>query len=312
MRLCKSSSSTQRGAARRELDHLLSHSAGFPACFPPLWAQTSGLLGSPSEATRQAVLVPVLATPRDRAGQRSLYSDLGFILLGSLIEQRGGAARRSAYRTGWVRSLFALSYRPIDRRSPIAAALVAHRRETPQREPLRGVVHDDTARAMLGVAGHAGLFAQSASVYRLGQALLDCYHDEDTADARVLGLRQTSCGASLRCRRCRACQGRGGLVSIIPIRSTRTRPARRRQERCGRGRASATWALPAVRSGSTRRAGSSRCCFRIGSLWRPPQKQMRANQPCVPCVRLSTMRSRAYIAGERKENLAAAKQFGRG
>lgn len=172
------------------LDHFLSHSAGFPACFPPLWAQTSGLLDSPSEATRQAVLDAVLATPRDRAGQRSLYSDLGFILLGSLIEQRG-EARLDDLLADWLGPLaLALSYRPIDKRSPIAAALVAPtRRETPQREPLRGVVHDDTARAMLGVAGHAGLFAQSASVYRLGQALLDCYHDEDTADARVLGLR---------------------------------------------------------------------------------------------------------------------------
>jgi hypothetical protein len=57
---------------------------------------------------------------------------------------------------------------------------------------LQGVVHDDTARAMLGVAGHAGLFAQSESVYRLARALLDCYHDAPSAPARALGLRSTT------------------------------------------------------------------------------------------------------------------------
>ncbi len=169
--------------------HLLSHSAGFPACFPPLWADKQGLLHAPSDSTRRAVLQTVLLTPRDLAGARSLYSDLGFIVLGDLLEQRGEARLDDQLARLLAPLDLRLGFAPLDRSSPFVSSEVAPtRRETPQREQLVGVVHDDTARAMLGVAGHAGLFGQCESVYRLGQALLACFHDDDTPAVRALGL----------------------------------------------------------------------------------------------------------------------------
>ena len=68
---------------------LLSHSAGFPACFPSLWADSQGLLVAPSAQTRRAVIDAVWSTPRQPAPQRSLYSDLGFIALGSISTSAG-------------------------------------------------------------------------------------------------------------------------------------------------------------------------------------------------------------------------------
>ena len=175
------------------LAHLLSHSSGFPACFPPLWAEQQGFLVSPSEGTRQAVQSAVLATPRESAGVRSVYSDLGFIILGRLVEERA-QDRLDDLLARWLGPLdLALSFRPLDRHGlPEETRCAPTRRESGARELLHGVVHDDTARAMLGVAGHAGLFARSESVYRLARGLLDCYHDAPSAPARALGLRSTT------------------------------------------------------------------------------------------------------------------------
>lgn len=173
-----------------QVAHLLSHSSGLPACFPPLWADQAGLLVAPSLHTREFVLSQVLHTPRQPAGLRSLYSDLGFIVLGQLVEQRGDG-RLDEQLSAWLEPLgLAIGFRPLDVAPSVSANLCAPtRRESPLREPLQGIVHDDTARAMLGVAGHAGLFAQTDSVYRLGQALLDCYHDVSSLPRAVLGLR---------------------------------------------------------------------------------------------------------------------------
>lgn len=175
------------------VSHLLSHSSGLPACFPPLWADQQGLLASPSQKTRDLVIATVHQTAREPAGLRSVYSDLGFIVLGQLVEQRG-QARLDAQLTQWLEPLgLALGFRPLDVPPSVPSLLCAPtRRESPQREPLAGVVHDDTARAMLGVAGHAGLFAQAEAVYRLGQALLDCYHDVPSGPRTRLGLRQST------------------------------------------------------------------------------------------------------------------------
>lgn len=172
---------------------LLSHSAGFPACFPSLWADSQGLLVAPSAQTRRVVIDAVWSTSRQPAPQRSLYSDLGFIALGTIVEERG-EGRLDELLAQFLGPLgLALGFRPLDRTSPLPASQCAPtRRESPHREELRGIVHDDTARAMLGVAGHAGLFATSAAVYRLAQALLDCYHDTGSATARALSLRSAT------------------------------------------------------------------------------------------------------------------------
>jgi CubicO group peptidase (beta-lactamase class C family) len=176
-----------------QVAHLLSHSSGLPACFPPLWADQQGLLVAPSLRTREFVTSQVMQTPRAPAGLRSVYSDLGFIVLGQLVEQRGDG-RLDEQLLRWLGPLgLAIGFRPLDVASPVSANLCAPtRRESPLREPLQGIVHDDTARAMLGVAGHAGLFAQTESVYRLGQALLDCYHDVSSVPRAVLGLRSAT------------------------------------------------------------------------------------------------------------------------
>ncbi|MFO0657083.1 MAG: serine hydrolase [Polyangia bacterium] len=185
------------------------------------------------------------------------------------------------------------------------------RRETPQREPLRGVV-DDTARAMLGVAGHAGLFAQSASVYRLGQALLDCYHDEDTAGRSCAGTAPRHRAALLCVAGAARLAGTWGL-----LRSSRS--ARPEQAgfvvggNCGRG-------------GGVGHLGFTGC-----SIWIDPQIRLvavllsnrvfvatttrsrcEAISPACPASGCPRCDRALTLQVSEKENLAAAKQFGRG
>ena len=93
-------------------------------------------------------------------GTRSAYSDLGFILLGDTVERVGGA-RLDAQ---WDALGFAPTYHP----DPAACAPT----EILAEGALRGVVHDDNARAMGGVAGHAGLFGDAAGVSTVIEALV--------------------------------------------------------------------------------------------------------------------------------------------
>jgi CubicO group peptidase (beta-lactamase class C family) len=169
---------------------VLGHVGGLAACLPPLHAQTQGWLVRPSAATRQAVVDAARAAPRGPAAQQAVYSDLGPILVGDLLERRVGR-RLDEQLEALLRPLgVEVGFRPLDRAKHPAPAedIAPTRREAKRRPLLQGVVHDDNARAMLGVAGHAGLFATAPGVFHLAQALLDTYHDLGTPAQRALGL----------------------------------------------------------------------------------------------------------------------------
>jgi serine-type D-Ala-D-Ala carboxypeptidase len=129
---------------------LLCHASGLPA-----WK----LLGS----TREEILGRVKSEPLERApGEASVYSDLGFILLGDAVERAGGARLDELM----VREVpFDIRYGPM---APDQCAETEH--------GLRGVVHDENARALGGVAGHAGLFAHARAVAELARSLVETWH----------------------------------------------------------------------------------------------------------------------------------------
>jgi CubicO group peptidase (beta-lactamase class C family) len=105
---------------------------------------------------------PLVAEP----GERVVYSDFGFIALGTILARRRGLglaplvarelARLGAAMTGY---LPAASQR---------AAIPATEREA-WRGLVWGTVHDEKAALMNGVAGHAGLFGDAADVERLAE-----------------------------------------------------------------------------------------------------------------------------------------------
>lgn len=112
---------------------LLTHSAGM------LWWKDFSALPS-----RQAVLAAALAEPLVAPpGVTHTYSDLSFLSLGAVLEAVHGAR------------LDALWHGPLRWGDPHAE---------PTEGGLRGVVHDDNARAMGGIAPHAGLFGNARQV----------------------------------------------------------------------------------------------------------------------------------------------------
>jgi CubicO group peptidase (beta-lactamase class C family) len=147
---------------RATVRHLLTHSSGLPA-WRPLYKEAT----SPESA-----LALVLATGLDTLpGARYVYSDLNFILLGTIVARVTGEPL-DAYG---ARHVFA----PLGMRDtryapdPRDRARTAPTEFDPWRQRhLRGEVHDENAYALGRVAGHAGLFSTGADLARLARAYL--------------------------------------------------------------------------------------------------------------------------------------------
>ncbi len=154
---------TGPGRARVTVRHLLTHSSGLPA-WRPLYKEAT----SPASA-----LALVIATQPDTApGVRYVYSDLNFILLGTIAARVGGRPLDVYLRERVFQPLGMLD----TRYTPPASELprVAPTEYDPWRQrQVRGEVHDENAYALGGVSGHAGLFGTGADLARLGRAYLN-------------------------------------------------------------------------------------------------------------------------------------------
>jgi serine-type D-Ala-D-Ala carboxypeptidase len=169
----------------------LKHRAGLPAWHPYFAEVLPGLMSHEPTAQARAeaaglVRRRVLATaPTSPPGQKAVYSDVGFLLLGFAVEALQGAPLDEAFAREVA--------------GPAGVAVHFRRRASPQppaaptgatrpREPapgqeglwtlpevpwLAGDVDDDNAFALDGVAGHAGLFGTAADGAALGQAVLE-------------------------------------------------------------------------------------------------------------------------------------------
>jgi CubicO group peptidase (beta-lactamase class C family) len=97
-------------------------------------------------------------------------------LLGLVLEHVTGQPLDLALVGGLLRplSLLDTGFRPANRLTPadLATRVVATEAKK-GRGLIRGVVHDENAYALGGVAGHAGLFATALDVAAVGQLLLD-------------------------------------------------------------------------------------------------------------------------------------------
>ncbi|HEY3439398.1 MAG TPA: exo-beta-N-acetylmuramidase NamZ domain-containing protein [Paludibaculum sp.] len=108
--------------------------------------------------------------PIAEPGERMIYSDINFILLGEIVHKVSGKPLDQYVRDeifvplGMKESTFnpPASWRPRIAPTEMWAG-----------KPLRGVVHDPTTRFMGGVAGHAGLFTTAADLARFATFLIN-------------------------------------------------------------------------------------------------------------------------------------------
>jgi serine-type D-Ala-D-Ala carboxypeptidase len=153
------------------LQDLLEHAAGLSA----------RLIDAPPSTRREfehdICAIPLEYVPRTR----SIYTDLGFILLGFLAEDRGEAALSTQFDS-IVDRLTSVT-RGKDDRDLLAFEVPSesHARTAPTRpmhddvrrgRMLVGEVHDNYAAALGGVAGHAGLFGSAGAVGTFAGAVL--------------------------------------------------------------------------------------------------------------------------------------------
>ena len=137
---------------------LLMHQSGLPAG-RILTRKGAG----PATARRLAITTPLVRPP----GTRSEYSDLGLDVMGFVIER--------ITREPLDKYLRRAVYNPLGMSSTMFRPGATHRaRIAPTEAPTaRGQVHDRNARALGGVAGHAGLFATAGDLAVFAQVMLD-------------------------------------------------------------------------------------------------------------------------------------------
>lgn len=156
------------------LHQLLCHRSGLVAHreFYKTWQ------GDNREKAGSAMLAMVLGEPLAYPpGSRTLYSDLGFLLLGWAVERLAGQrldhfVRDRVYAPlGLADHLF---FMPVDERTGQEDKVFASTENCPWRgRVLRGEVSDDNTWVLGGVAGQAGLFGDIVGVTALVTHLLD-------------------------------------------------------------------------------------------------------------------------------------------
>ena len=105
-------------------------------------------------------------------GSTFLYSDINFIVLGELVQRISGVPV-DVYAQTYIFGLLGMQstrFNPPDTWTPHIAPTEHDSRTGGM---LRGTVHDPTARAMGGVAGHAGVFSTADDLAKFAQAMLN-------------------------------------------------------------------------------------------------------------------------------------------
>jgi CubicO group peptidase (beta-lactamase class C family) len=164
----------QNGKDNVTVRQLLTHTGGLPAWLP---------LYSRYDTVQERVDAVLAVRPDNPPGQAYVYSDLGLITLGLLVEKVTGrpldevVAARITEPLGMHDTMFNPPARLRDRIAATEAEPWAGR------PMLRGEVHDENAWSLGGVAGHAGLFSTAHDLAVLAQTLLN---GGRYGDARIL------------------------------------------------------------------------------------------------------------------------------
>jgi CubicO group peptidase (beta-lactamase class C family) len=159
-----------RGTDREHvtLRDLLEHASGLPARLvdpPP---------ASRREFEHEICTMALEYPPRSQ----SIYSDLGFVLLGFLLENRAQAPLATQFRNLWglIESfgdnVEVLSFEVPREKAGNVAPTRPLADDARRGRVLVAQVHDSYAAALGGAAGHSGLFGNAAAVGRFARAML--------------------------------------------------------------------------------------------------------------------------------------------
>jgi CubicO group peptidase (beta-lactamase class C family) len=157
-----------------KIKHLLSHNSGLPD-YRPYYI---GLKHQPRDDRKRRLNEMLVNEPLlNPIGETVLYSDLGFMILGWAVERLSGRhldrfVAEQIYKPPVISNLFfpSADTRTLDLQ--FAATEICFWRK----RLITGVVHDDNAYVVGGIAGHAGLFGTAEGINGLLLELLSAFH----------------------------------------------------------------------------------------------------------------------------------------
>jgi len=169
------------GKAGITMRMMLTHTGGFEA-FAPLWRDFRGRAGYLRQINERALAYA--------PGDSTVYSDWDFVLAGLIIERITGQTLEEFLKTRVWQPLKMrdTGYNPLlsgaipadsactatfRAAHPLLARIAMTEMDTVYRRThVHGIVHDENACALGGVAGHAGLFSSARDLAAFGQMLL--------------------------------------------------------------------------------------------------------------------------------------------
>jgi serine-type D-Ala-D-Ala carboxypeptidase len=149
------------GGKQISIKHLLTHTSGLPdwiALYEP-------------EFNKQKGWSKLMKTPLSQApGEKTVYSCLGFILLGEIIRRISGNSLKD-YCTKHIFTPLGLEYTEFNPRITELDIVSTGFCELRKIE-LTGIVHDENAALFDGEGGNSGLFGTAGEIYRICRMLL--------------------------------------------------------------------------------------------------------------------------------------------
>jgi uncharacterized protein YbbC (DUF1343 family)/CubicO group peptidase (beta-lactamase class C family) len=117
------------------------------------------------------IRMALLDKPTSSPGARFVYSDINFVLLGEIVRRLSGQTLAEFTRENFFEPL-GMSDTMFQPAAGLRNRIAPTEPPSKGAPPLRGIVHDPTARFMGGIAGHAGLFSTADDLARFAQMML--------------------------------------------------------------------------------------------------------------------------------------------
>lgn len=170
-----------KGKADMTIEHLLTHSSGFPA--GAAYYRKKGVKNAGKNERRKKTLEKILDTRLiNNLGTAVVYSDINFMLLSFIVEKISGVPFEKFLEAEIYSplKLNRICFKPLEKGfllSEIASTLYKVDRSKENEKNLgfaHGRVHDPEAyNSMNEVSGHAGLFANAESLGVLAQTIIN-------------------------------------------------------------------------------------------------------------------------------------------
>jgi uncharacterized protein YbbC (DUF1343 family)/CubicO group peptidase (beta-lactamase class C family) len=153
----------QNGKDNITIRMLLTHYSGLPADLD---------LKEPWNGTEEGYNRVNTAKLVNAPGATFLYSDIGFVVLGELVQKVSGMPL-DQYAQTYIFGPLGMTNTRFNPPQTWQSRIAPTQRDEHSGLTLRGTVHDPTARQMGGVAGDAGLFSTANDIAKFAQALLN-------------------------------------------------------------------------------------------------------------------------------------------